>query len=49
MKQRAFFVIFEALSLKQIKKIFFGRRESDFNRLVPKDFFSVLACFVSLK
>ena len=30
MKQKAFFIIFEGLSLKQIKKIFFERWESDF-------------------
>ena len=30
MKQNAFFIIFEGLSLTQIKQFFFGRRESDF-------------------
>ena len=31
MKQKVFFIIFEGLSLKQIKIIFYGRWESDFN------------------
>ena len=32
MKQKAFFIIFKWLSLKQIKQIFLGRGESDFNK-----------------
>ena len=31
MKQKAFFINFKELSLKQIKRNFFGRCESDFN------------------
>ena len=30
MKQKAFFIIFKGLSMKQITQIFFGRWESDF-------------------
>ena len=37
MKQKAFFIIFEGLSLKQIKKIFFGRWESNFKRYLHEE------------
>ena len=32
MKQKVLFIIFEGLSLKQIKIIFYGRWESDFKK-----------------
>ena len=42
MKQKAFFITFKGLSIKQIEQKFFGRWESDFTQIFWKKLLSAL-------